>query len=229
MLHLRGCLNTIQIATLEKRALMIRTNRFGMCGATILLAASSPLFSATAQPPSGSSPATFDRTACVLDAGDSVVMTESGGSDVYELRGKKGAPFKNYIGKQTHIVGQVDTTATPKPGAVKAAKGGTVRVVTVAGMKAGGAGACNDLATALGVSAAAGAGAAAAAGAASAASVAAAAGAATAAGIAVPAAAAVSTAAIAGAAAAGAAAAGVGAAAGAGAIGGGTTSPATPQ
>jgi len=197
---------------------MILSNRFGMCAVALLLA-SSPLISATSQAPSGSSPATFDKTACLLDAGDSVVMSESGGNEVYELRGKKGAPFKGHIGKRTHVVGAIDTTATPKPGAVKAAKGGTVRVVTVAGLKADSdqTGArCNELATALGVSAAAGAGAAAAAGAATASSVAAAAGAATAAGIAVPAAAAVSTAAIAGAAAAGAAAAGLGSATAAG-------------
>src|SRR5580698_1713316 len=120
MLHLRGCLNTIQIATLEKRVLMICTNRFGMGVATILLA-SAPLFSATFQAPSGSSPATFDKTACVLDSGDSVVLSESGSNEVYELRGKKGAPFKGHIGKRTRVVGEIDTTATPSPGAVKAA------------------------------------------------------------------------------------------------------------
>jgi hypothetical protein len=206
---------------------MILTKRFGMY-VTTLLVASGPLMAATAQAPSGSSPATFDRSACVLDAGDSVIFSEPGSNEVYELRGKKSAPFKNDIGKRTRVVGEIDTTATPTPGAVKAAKGGTVRVVTVAGLKADkdpGAAGCHDLATALGASAVAGAGAAAAAGAASAASVAAAAGAATAAGIAVPAAAAMSTAAIAGVAVAGAAAAGVGGAAATGALGGSTTSP----
>jgi hypothetical protein len=133
------------------------------------------------------------------------------------LRGKKGAAFRHNIGKRTNVVGVIDTTASAKPGAVKAANGGRVQVVTVAGMKQdkdqSGAG-CDNLAKTLaGTSIVAGAGAAAAAGAATAGSVAAAAGAATAAGIAVPTAAAVSTAVVVGGVAAGAAAVGGGVAA----------------
>ena len=215
---------------------MTLVNRFGKYATTALVASSLVMAAEPATrrtnflPPqdSGSAASTFNNTGCLLDARDSVVMTDADGQKVWELRGSKKANFKKFIGKRTVVVGVIDPSATAKAGATKAAKSGTVQVVTVAGLKLDkdqtGAG-CEKLAGLLGASVAAGAGAAAAAGAATATSVAAAAGAATAAGIAVPAAAATVSAAAAAAVGGGiAAGAGVGAAAATGAIGG-TSSP----
>jgi hypothetical protein len=135
--------------------------------------------------PSSTAGATFNSTGCLLDAGDSVIVSDSTGNQVYDLRGKKGVNFKSNIGKNVTVAGVIDPTATPKPGAVKAAKGATVQVVSVGGIKAASGGSdCGTLAKTLGVSAVAAAGVGVAAGAASAGTVAAAASAAGVAGVA---------------------------------------------
>jgi hypothetical protein len=83
-----------------------------------------------AAPASGAAASTYNSDGCILDTGDSVVISDPTGRQVFELRGKKGANFSGNVGKRANVVGVIDTSATPKAGALRAAKGGVVQPKT---------------------------------------------------------------------------------------------------
>jgi hypothetical protein len=109
----------------------------------------------------------FDSTGCVLQKSGAAIFSDTTNT-VSELR---GADLRKAVGNTTHVVGSVDTSATPA--------GGATQVIHVTGFTVTRKGGCSDKAAALAAStAAAGLGAAASAGTAAAAGGAAAAGAA---------------------------------------------------
>ncbi len=117
--------------------------------------------------PQAGSMTSFDSTGCVLQKSGAAIIVGDG-NQVYELR---GADLRKIVGNKAHVVGSVDSSATPAGGATQVIKVSSVSITTKGG--------CSSVATTVGAStAAAGLGAAAGAGAAAAGAGAAAAGAA---------------------------------------------------
>jgi hypothetical protein len=97
----------------------------------------------------------FDDTGCVLQKSGAAIFSPSAGNTVSELR---GADLRKAVGNTTHVMGSVDSSATPA--------GGATQVIHVTGFTVTKKGGCSDKAAALGATtAAAGLGAAATAGA----------------------------------------------------------------
>lgn len=104
------------------------------------------------------SPAGFDSTGCVVQKGGAAIIVDPNGNQMYELR---GMDLRKAIGSTVHVIGTVDTTATPAGGASQVIKttkatitkkGGCASVATKVGATTAAAG----LGAAAGVGAAAG-------------------------------------------------------------------------
>ncbi len=89
-----------------------------------------------------------DITGCVLQKGDSAVLVDQTGTQIYELRSAKKTRFdKTLIGSRDHVAGAIDATATPDP------KSGAKQVLIFGGIKLAEKGGCSDIATKVGASA----------------------------------------------------------------------------
>lgn len=149
-------------------------NSNGMLVAKIL-----PSSSMAFLPQAGAANGPFDQTGCILQKGDSAVLVDDSGKQVWELHGSNFN--KGLVGNHARVVGVVDSGATVTSGS------GAQQVVAYSSIRQTRKGGCSNVATAVGASAVATAGLAvgAASGAAAAAATAAAAGVGVAAGTAV--------------------------------------------
>jgi hypothetical protein len=104
--------------------------------------------------PQAAGSSAFDSTGCVLQKNGAAIFADQTGNQVFELR---GADLRKAVGNTTHVVGTINSSATPA--------GGASQVVNVTSATVTTKGGCSALATKLGaVTVAAGLGAAAAAG-----------------------------------------------------------------
>ncbi len=109
--------------------------------------------------PQAGAASSFDSTGCVLNKGGAAIVVDETTNQVYEVR---GMDMRKVVGSTVHVVGVIDSSATPAGGATS-----VVKVTKATATKKGG---CSSVATKVGAStAAAGLGAAAGAGAAGAA------------------------------------------------------------
>ncbi len=89
-----------------------------------------------------------DITGCVLQKGDSAVLVDQTGTQVYELHSAKKTKFdKTLIGSRDHVAGAIDPSATPDP------KSGAKQVLIFGGIKLAEKGGCADIAAKVGASA----------------------------------------------------------------------------
>ena len=93
--------------------------------------------------PQAGATGTFDSTGCVLQKSGAAIFSDSS-TTVSELR---GVDLRKAVGNNTHVVGTVDTSATPG--------GGATQVVHVTSATVTRKGGCSDKAAALGASTAA--------------------------------------------------------------------------
>jgi len=93
--------------------------------------------------PQAGATGTFDSTGCVLQKSGAAIFSDSS-TTVSELR---GVDLRKAVGNNTHVVGTVDTSATPS--------GGATQVVHVTSATVTRKGGCSDKAAALGASTAA--------------------------------------------------------------------------
>jgi hypothetical protein len=126
--------------------------------AGMLIARVTPGLPLSFMPQAGAAMA-FDSSGCVLQKSGAAIIVDKNGNQTYELR---GADLRKTVGNQAHVVGTVDSTATPMGGASQVVKVSSVTITTKGG--------CSAVASTVGAStAAAGLGAAATSGAAAAA------------------------------------------------------------
>lgn len=96
----------------------------------------------------GASSEAFDSVGCVLQKGNSAVLVDLTGTQVFEIwAAKKTKLRRDLIGSKVRMVGAIDPSATPSP------ESGAQRVLVMGGIKRTEKGGCADLATKVGASA----------------------------------------------------------------------------
>ena len=94
--------------------------------------------------PQAAASGSFDSTGCVLNKSGAAIFADQTGNQVYELR---GVDMRKAVGSNTHVVGTINSSATPA--------GGATQVVNVTSASVTSKGGCSALATKLGASTAA--------------------------------------------------------------------------